>query len=161
MSHLSMRRGDAVSAARWYGAADGAMTALGMELPAARRAGHERTVAALRKWLGEAAFAAAWTEGRANPAGVLTDARVTQKYSPEATGPAEVDEGLSGETLQFTNRQQDVLRLLSLGRTDREIAEALFISRTTASKHVAAILTKLEADSRTAAVATAIRLGLA
>jgi DNA-binding NarL/FixJ family response regulator len=49
---------------------------------------------------------------------------------------------------------------MALGRTDKEIADALFISRATASKHVAGILAKLQVDSRTAAVAIAIRHGL-
>ena len=40
-----------------------------------------------------------------------------------------------------------MLRLMALGRTDKEIAGALFISRATASKHVAGILAKLQVDS--------------
>jgi DNA-binding NarL/FixJ family response regulator len=54
-----------------------------------------------------------------------------------------------------------VLRLLAAGGSDKQIADALFITRRTASKHVSAILAKLEVDSRTAAVATALRLGIA
>ena len=67
VAQLTTRRGDAVAAARWYGAADGVMEALGMEWLAARRAGHERGVAAVREALGETAFAAAWAVGRAMP----------------------------------------------------------------------------------------------
>jgi DNA-binding CsgD family transcriptional regulator len=54
-----------------------------------------------------------------------------------------------------------VLRLLVEGRSDREIAEQLFISRRTASKHVEAILAKLGVRSRGAAAAEAMRRGLA
>jgi DNA-binding NarL/FixJ family response regulator len=50
-----------------------------------------------------------------------------------------------------------VLRLLALGRTDREIADALYVTRRTASKHVSAILAKLGVRSRTAAAAIAHR----
>ena len=46
-----------------------------------------------------------------------------------------------------------MLRLLVAGRSDKEIAEALFISRLTASKHVSNLLGKLGVDSRAAAVA--------
>ncbi|MFN8594464.1 MAG: LuxR C-terminal-related transcriptional regulator [Thermomicrobiales bacterium] len=60
----------------------------------------------------------------------------------------------------LTPRERDVLRLLVEGRSDREIADALFITRRTASKHVEAILAKLGVRSRGAAVAEARRLGL-
>jgi DNA-binding NarL/FixJ family response regulator len=54
-----------------------------------------------------------------------------------------------------------VLRLVAAGRTDREIADALFISINTAMKHVGNILMKLEVESRTAAAAFAHRDGIA
>jgi DNA-binding NarL/FixJ family response regulator len=46
---------------------------------------------------------------------------------------------------------------MAQGQTDKEIAAALFVTRRTASKHVSAILAKLEVQSRTAAVAIAHR----
>jgi DNA-binding NarL/FixJ family response regulator len=46
------------------------------------------------------------------------------------------------------------------GYPDKEIATMLFISNRTVNSHVAAIVGKLGVDSRTAAVARAIRLGL-
>jgi DNA-binding NarL/FixJ family response regulator len=54
-----------------------------------------------------------------------------------------------------------VLRLLATGKTDREIAEALFISRKTASNHVASILRKAGVETRAAAAIFAVRAGLA
>ena len=57
-------------------------------------------------------------------------------------------------------REREVLRLLVEGASDSEIADRLFISRHTASKHVAAILDKLGAPNRTTAVAIAYRRGL-
>ncbi|MYS50753.1 DNA-binding response regulator, partial [Streptomyces sp. SID6013] len=53
-----------------------------------------------------------------------------------------------------------VLRLLALGHSNRRIGEELFISAKTASVHVSNILAKLEAASRTEAVAVAHRRGL-
>jgi DNA-binding CsgD family transcriptional regulator len=50
-----------------------------------------------------------------------------------------------------------VLRLLVDSKTDREIADALFISPRTASKHVGAILLKLDVTSRNEAAIEAIR----
>lgn len=60
----------------------------------------------------------------------------------------------------LTAREQDVLRLLARGRSNRQIGEELFISGKTASVHVSNILAKLGAASRTEAVAVAYREGL-
>jgi DNA-binding NarL/FixJ family response regulator len=158
LAQLARRRHDYAAAARWYGAADGVMGALGMDLPAPRRAAHGALVATVRERLGEAPFAAAWTEGHADPASVVA-AALAAREAEEATDQS--DEEREGGIARFTTRQRDVLRLMALGRSDKAIAGALYISRATASKHVATIMAKLAVDSRTAAVATAIRLGLA
>jgi DNA-binding CsgD family transcriptional regulator len=66
------------------------------------------------------------------------------------------ERGLAG----LTPREVEVLRLLVEGRSNRQIAEQLFISGKTASVHVTNILTKLGVHSRLEAAATARRLGL-
>jgi non-specific serine/threonine protein kinase len=60
----------------------------------------------------------------------------------------------------LTAREQEVLVLVADGRTDGEIAEALFISKKTASVHVASVNAKLGAGSRAEIVALALRGGL-
>ena len=50
--------------------------------------------------------------------------------------------------LRLTMREVEVLSHLASGRTDREIAESLFISKKTASVHVSNLLRKLEVASR-------------
>jgi DNA-binding CsgD family transcriptional regulator/tetratricopeptide (TPR) repeat protein len=60
----------------------------------------------------------------------------------------------------LTPRELEVLRLLVEGRSNRQIAEALFISVKTASVHVTNLLAKLGVHSRLEAAATARRLGL-
>jgi DNA-binding NarL/FixJ family response regulator/tetratricopeptide (TPR) repeat protein len=55
----------------------------------------------------------------------------------------------------LTLRELEVLRLVSVGRSNREIADQLYISAKTASVHVSNILAKLGARSRTEAVAIA------
>ena len=57
----------------------------------------------------------------------------------------------------LTSREREVLRLLVEGRSNKEIAGALFISPKTASVHVSNILGKLGASSRTEAAAIAHR----
>ncbi|WP_434975577.1 helix-turn-helix transcriptional regulator [Streptomyces mesophilus] len=64
------------------------------------------------------------------------------------------------ETLGLTSRERDVLALVAVGRTNRQIAESLFISPKTASVHVSNILAKLGVSSRGEAAALAHRLRL-
>ena len=61
----------------------------------------------------------------------------------------------------LTARQREVLVLVAAGRTNREIAEELFISRSTAGVHVSNILGKLGAADRREAAAMARDAGLA
>ena len=67
-----------------------------------------------------------------------------------ATGQVDDDLGL-------TARETEVLRLLTLGRSNRQIGEELFISAKTAGVHVSNILAKLGVTSRTEAAAVAHR----
>jgi DNA-binding CsgD family transcriptional regulator len=65
-----------------------------------------------------------------------------------------------GDELGLTPREREVLALVADGRTNRQIAEALFISQKTASVHVSNILAKLGVANRAEAGAVAHRLGL-
>ncbi|HEX5046466.1 MAG TPA: response regulator transcription factor [Gammaproteobacteria bacterium] len=60
----------------------------------------------------------------------------------------------------LTQRELDVLQLLGEGRSNKDIARRLAITEGTAKTHVKAILTKLDAISRTEAVAIAHKRGL-
>ena len=60
----------------------------------------------------------------------------------------------------LTPREREVLSLVAEGKSDREIADGLFLSRRTVSEHVRHILGKLETPTRTAATALALRAGL-
>lgn len=60
----------------------------------------------------------------------------------------------------LTPREREVLALLALGRSNRDIALVLGIAERTAKFHVNAILGKLDAEGRTEAVVRAARLGL-
>jgi DNA-binding CsgD family transcriptional regulator len=63
-------------------------------------------------------------------------------------------------TAGLTPRELEVVRLVAAGRSNSQIAEALFISPKTASVHVSNILAKFGVHTRTEAAATAHRLGL-
>jgi DNA-binding CsgD family transcriptional regulator/tetratricopeptide (TPR) repeat protein len=79
----------------------------------------------------------------------------------EAEGPADEvapTDGAAG--LGLTRREREVLALVALGRTNRQIADELFISENTAGVHVSNILGKLQVTGRGEAAALAYRLGL-
>jgi DNA-binding CsgD family transcriptional regulator len=71
-----------------------------------------------------------------------------------------LDSRTTYKRLGLTSRELDVLELLSLGYSDKEIADQLFISPRTVMNHVSNILRKLDVPSRTAAAAEAHRLNL-
>ncbi|MAT98814.1 MAG: hypothetical protein CL608_16850 [Anaerolineaceae bacterium] len=58
---------------------------------------------------------------------------------------------LGPEEVNLTPRQQEILRLLAMGKTDQEIADALHIGLTTVKHHNQEIFTKLQVTARTAA----------
>jgi DNA-binding NarL/FixJ family response regulator len=60
----------------------------------------------------------------------------------------------------LTAREREVLQLLAQGIPNKQIAQRLHISEHTVKFHVSAIMTKLNAASRTEAVTTAARRGL-
>ena len=64
------------------------------------------------------------------------------------------------ERLGLTERERDVLRLVAVGRTNREIGAELYMSPKTASVHVSRILRKLGVRGRVEAATAAHRLGL-
>jgi LuxR family maltose regulon positive regulatory protein len=57
--------------------------------------------------------------------------------------------------VSLTRREQEVLRLLATGASNQEIAHTLVISLDTVKKHVSSLLGKLDATSRTQAIAQA------
>ncbi|HEX4519631.1 MAG TPA: response regulator transcription factor [Gaiellaceae bacterium] len=73
--------------------------------------------------------------------------------------PALMPQFLSGrdQSDMLTPREREILQLLADGLSNGDVAERLFISQETVKSHVRHILTKLEADTRTQAVAIALR----
>jgi DNA-binding NarL/FixJ family response regulator len=61
---------------------------------------------------------------------------------------------------QLTPREEEVLRLLATGETNRQIAKRLFVSEETVKSHVASIFRKLEVSDRTRAAILAVKAGL-
>jgi DNA-binding CsgD family transcriptional regulator/class 3 adenylate cyclase len=85
----------------------------------------------------------------------LANGESTPQSAPRVQGKQ--DAAGSAEAADLSPREQEVLRLLVVGCSDREIAEQLFISSRTASKHVGNILAKLDVGSRSEAAVRAVQ----
>ena len=69
-----------------------------------------------------------------------------KEYSPELV------EEVTFDTNPLSQREQEVLNLVALGSSNKEIAEQLFLSNGTVRNYMTAIFTKLSASNRTDAV---------
>jgi len=92
----------------------------------------------------------------ANDLTVLTQAQVQRRLPSRMS----TQDSYDGAIEPLTNREFQVLRMLANGLGNKEIADQLRMSNHTAKFHVAQILAKLGAASRTEAVMIAIRHGL-
>jgi DNA-binding NarL/FixJ family response regulator len=112
-------------------------------------------MAPARERLREEEFAQAWATGRAlSVEQAIAEARTLADEIVASTPKQRTGRG------GLTPREMDVLRLVVEGRTNQEIADALFVSHRTARAHVAAILAKLDVPTRAAAASYAIRYDL-
>ncbi len=146
-------------AARLWGAAESLRETMGAPIWPFERAAYELAVAAARALIGEKVFAAAWVQGRTmpleqalvapGPATISTPILAGQSSTPPAKSSATSPAGL-------TRREIEILRLLTTGLTNPQIAEQLVISLPTVNTHVGSIYTKLGVNSRSAATRCAI-----
>jgi two-component system, NarL family, response regulator LiaR len=80
--------------------------------------------------------------------------------SPQAAARLMREIKVPDSPVSLTNREIDVLRLLALGESNKEIALELSVGETTVKTHVSNILMKLNLPSRTQAALYAVRIGL-
>ena len=92
-----------------------------------------------------------------------TNETLVRAIETVAGGESYVDPALMGTFLSrdtqdlLTPREREILQLLADGMSNADVAAKLFISQETVKSHVRHILAKLEADTRTHAVAIALR----
>jgi predicted ATPase/DNA-binding CsgD family transcriptional regulator len=161
---LGVSAGLVAAGVHLHAAGRAAQDALGSFVSPRDRSRGEQLAATARAALGEPGFAAAWAIGRAlsreeaqaEADQVLDSVESRQQRSVDPAARVEP----AADEARLTPREREVLRLLVGGRSNREIAEALYVSHRTATTHVTNILTKLGVESRTEAAALAVRRGL-
>jgi ATP/maltotriose-dependent transcriptional regulator MalT len=155
---VAARGGDMCAAARFMGAADAVHLRIGLPrtigLP---QEDHQGRMEAARGALGEREFAAVYEDGLSTAPEDALSAALAFDPPDAARGARPGRHQPSG----LTGREVDVLNLMATGLSNQQIADALYLSRRTVTSHTSNILGKLGVPSRTAAVAWAIRNGLA
>jgi DNA-binding NarL/FixJ family response regulator len=89
-----------------------------------------------------------------SPVDVKLATRLLKRLAGEAKGPA------AAPAEELTPREREVLGLVAEGKTNAEIAQALFLSVGTVKIHVEHIIAKLGVSDRTQAAVRALELGL-
>lgn len=146
-ARVALARGDPMAAYRH--ASTGAEAFQRLDLP--------YDEARAREVRGEAARVLGEDDAAALDLGAAHQAFVALGAEPDARRVAGL---LGGPASVLSSRELDVLRLVARGRTNKEIAAALFISQHTVARHLSNVYTKLGVGSRSAATALAFELAL-
>jgi DNA-binding NarL/FixJ family response regulator len=92
--------------------------------------------------------------------GNVLSPRVIQNLFEDQESGAHGSQNGRRSDYSLTQREHDILALLSEGRSNREIAGALFLSEKTVKAHLAAIFRKLGVTNRTQAAMMAVQMGV-
>jgi predicted ATPase/DNA-binding CsgD family transcriptional regulator len=158
VAHVAAVSERASAAARLFAAAEALSDAIDLAILPYAQPEFQQAIARLRGDLGEVAFAASRAAGRA----LSLDSAIAEALAlaAEAEVADAAKEASPAAAQGLSRRELEVLRLLAEGYSNPQIAERLFISHRTVDEHMRSILAKLGVESRTAAVAHAIRHGL-
>ena len=151
LASIADAQGQPESAVRLLSKAETLASAIGGQLLPFDAEQFEAALARSHERLQPAAWARAWAEG---PHLSLDEATAL------IAAPTDVPVDVVADAAEITARQRDILRLLSAGRTNREIAQALSLSVATVERHLANLYERIGAHGRADAAMSAVRTGL-
>jgi DNA-binding NarL/FixJ family response regulator len=136
-------------------------------MPPAYREDYASIIEATRSAIGKGAFDEAWAEGRSLTLEQVT-AMVMQPLSEDLDLSSVIDSlrrpnaryHTAAERFELTEREIEVLGMVAQGLTDAQVAERLYISPRTVSKHLQSIYGKIQVNTRSAATRFALEKGL-
>jgi DNA-binding CsgD family transcriptional regulator len=155
MASIALDQGQPEYVARLLGAIDAQMQRVGVKVIGFHLM-TERLKDEVRDRLGERVYEREFDVGRSIP---WPDA-VAEARSLTANAAADMPTVSATDPFALTRRERDVLRQLVEGRSDKEIADALYIGARTVQTHVANLLAKLDVHNRAEAAAVAVRKNL-
>jgi ATP/maltotriose-dependent transcriptional regulator MalT len=140
--------GRALRAARLYGAAEVLREAISVPVPAGDRPRYERHIAVACSVGDEETWEKAWAEGKNMTLEQAVEYALSEEEHIAPTLSAPEQPLIDNQSSNLTRREREVARLVAQGLTNRQIAEALFVSERTVDHHVSNILEKLSLSSR-------------
>jgi predicted ATPase/DNA-binding CsgD family transcriptional regulator len=146
---VTVSLGEWAWAARLLGAAEVHRERLGVHMRPAQRQQLDRTVERVHAGLDQSGFMGCWAEGRRCSA---DDARALAITFADAMTSSPIG-SISVPCPALSRREREILQLVAAGQTNRQIADALFISVPTVKRHLTTAYGKLGVDSRVEAAA--------
>jgi DNA-binding CsgD family transcriptional regulator len=158
---LAGEQGDPEQLAMLLGGAEAMGDAIGSMPAGWRKTGTPEALAALQVRLGKEQWEAALQNGRA-----MSFSQISELLSKLLNGvgsggsSGEESSGKRRRHLLLSPREEEVLRFVAEGLTNKEIARQLRVSENTVKTHVTSLFNRLGVDSRARAVAVAANEGL-
>jgi predicted ATPase/DNA-binding CsgD family transcriptional regulator len=156
LAALEAGQGAPRRAAWLWGAAETLREAIGAPLYPVYRASYEHAIAQARAQLGEQAWRQAWAEGRLMTPVQALAAQEQAMLPTSLPTRAAVAPPRHAAPFGLTSREVEVLRWLSQGLSDAQIAEQLVISARTVNRHTTSLYSKLAVSSRAGATRAAL-----
>ena len=148
-----------LSAATLVGASD-ALRVSGFARNAYERHVHSRVIKALAARLAADDLESARDRGRSWTLEQTVDELLVLEEDVTGRALASSNESMAHAQMELSDREREILKMMSQGMSNREIAAELVISERTARTHVSNVLAKLGLASRTQAALWAVREGL-